>query len=102
MKGRSPKFEGRAKELWASVLRPSPFALRPSLWLPDMDLNHDKQIQSLLCYRYTIGQSNVLKVRAQSPESILSHGSGRRKETVSFFAGGENGGLLTSTATRMG
>ena len=29
-------------------------------WLPDMDLNHDKQIQSLLCYRYTIGQSGVL------------------------------------------
>ena len=27
-------------------------------WLPDMDLNHDKQIQSLLCYRYTIGQSD--------------------------------------------
>ena len=27
-----------------------------SAWLPDMDLNHDKQIQSLLCYRYTIGQ----------------------------------------------
>ena len=26
-------------------------------WLPDMDLNHDKQIQNLLCYRYTIGQS---------------------------------------------
>ena len=25
-------------------------------WLPDMDLNHDKQIQSLLCYHYTIGQ----------------------------------------------
>ena len=25
-------------------------------WLPDMDLNHDKQIQSLLCYRYTIRQ----------------------------------------------
>lgn len=23
-------------------------------WLPDMDLNHDKQIQSLLCYHYTI------------------------------------------------
>ena len=22
-------------------------------WLPDMDLNHDKQIQSLLCYHYT-------------------------------------------------
>jgi len=26
-------------------------------WLPDMDLNHDKQIQNLLCYRYTIGQT---------------------------------------------
>lgn len=26
-------------------------------WLPDMDLNHDKQIQRLLCYHYTIGQS---------------------------------------------
>jgi hypothetical protein len=25
-------------------------------WLPNMDLNHDKQIQSLLCYRYTIRQ----------------------------------------------
>ena len=30
-------------------------------WLPDMDLNHDKQIQSLLCYRYTIGQTDALK-----------------------------------------
>jgi hypothetical protein len=29
-------------------------------WLPDMDLNHDKQIQSLLCYRYTIGQIGAL------------------------------------------
>ena len=28
-------------------------------WLPDMDLNHDKQIQSLLCYRYTIGQTGL-------------------------------------------
>lgn len=25
-------------------------------WLPDMDSNHDKQIQRLLCYRYTIRQ----------------------------------------------
>lgn len=24
-----------------------------------MDLNHDKQIQSLLCYRYTIGQNGL-------------------------------------------
>ncbi len=30
-------------------------------WLPDMDLNHDKQIQSLLCYRYTIGQAGTFK-----------------------------------------
>ena len=32
-------------------------------WLPDMDLNHDKQIQSLLCYRYTIGQSTDVENR---------------------------------------
>ena len=25
-----------------------------------MDLNHDKQIQSLLCYRYTIGQAGAV------------------------------------------
>ena len=31
-------------------------------WLPDMDLNHDKQIQNLLCYRYTIGQTSASKV----------------------------------------
>src|SRR6266542_2930494 len=31
----------------------------PGDWLPDMDLNHDKQIQSLLCYRYTIGQAGA-------------------------------------------
>ncbi len=31
-------------------------------WLPDMDLNHDKQIQSLLCYRYTIGQKRAFRV----------------------------------------
>ena len=34
----------------------------PRNWLPDMDLNHDKQIQSLLCYRYTIGQKRDLKM----------------------------------------
>ena len=28
-------------------------------WLPNMDLNHDKQIQRLLCYRYTIPQGEV-------------------------------------------
>ena len=28
-----------------------------------MDLNHDKQIQSLLCYRYTIGQAGAVRKR---------------------------------------
>ena len=35
-------------------------------WLPTMDLNHDKQIQSLLCYRYTSRQGS-----AQSTSSGL-------------------------------
>ena len=38
-------------------------------WLPDMDLNHDKQIQSLLCYRYTIGQTGAVKVEGPPRES---------------------------------
>lgn len=40
-------------------IAPTPREANPlaGSWLPDMDLNHDKQIQSLLCYRYTIGQS---------------------------------------------
>ena len=40
-----------------------------SIWLPDMDLNHDKQIQSLLCYRYTIGQTDASKVEFWPIES---------------------------------
>ena len=40
-------------------------------WLPDMDLNHDKQIQSLLCYRYTIGQSRTSKVGFSPGESRI-------------------------------
>jgi hypothetical protein len=38
-------------------------------WLPDMDLNHDKQIQSLLCYRYTIGQAPWPNLELLCPES---------------------------------
>ena len=39
-------------------------------WLPDMDLNHDKQIQSLLCYRYTIGHAgSAANVGISPPES---------------------------------
>ena len=41
-------------------------------WLPDMDLNHDKQIQSLLCYRYTIGQTSVSTLRLTPTESRLA------------------------------
>ena len=40
------------------------------IWLPDMDLNHDKQIQSLLCYRYTIGQAGASgKLKGFTPQS---------------------------------
>ena len=38
-------------------------------WLPDVDLNHDKQIQSLLCYRYTIGQDGKVRLNALKNES---------------------------------
>ena len=38
-------------------------------WLPDMDLNHDKQIQSLLCYRYTIGQKSACRLGFSGWES---------------------------------
>jgi hypothetical protein len=44
-----------------------------SNWLPDMDLNHDKQIQSLLCYRYTIGQSETSKVKFWHSQSRLEN-----------------------------
>ena len=43
-----------------------------SRWLPDMDLNHDKQIQSLLCYRYTIGQA-VADAKLGFPLKESSH-----------------------------
>jgi hypothetical protein len=36
-----------------------------------MDLNHDKQIQSLLCYRYTIGQTCPSKVDFSAVESRI-------------------------------
>ena len=42
-------------------------------WLPDMDLNHDKQIQSLLCYRYTIGQTACNSLDTGKAESRLEH-----------------------------
>ena len=43
--------------------------MRMEKWLPDMDLNHDKQIQSLLCYRYTIGQDGMHSLNILKNES---------------------------------
>ena len=41
--------------------------------LPDMDSNHDKQIQRLLCYRYTIrqkrGKINILSYAESSRQA---------------------------------
>jgi hypothetical protein len=58
----------------------SAFSLQPSAlasWLPDMDLNHDKQIQSLLCYRYTIGQAGALvKLESFSGQSSRQRRTG--------------------------
>jgi hypothetical protein len=51
------------------VLESGMDAKRQGNWLPDMDLNHDKQIQSLLCYRYTIGQIGASKVGFWTRES---------------------------------
>src|SRR2546421_3762987 len=50
-------------------------------WLPDMDLNHDKQIQSLLCYRYTIGQTGALKIESCQPESSRTIEDGASQDT---------------------
>ena len=51
-------------------------------WLPDMDLNHDKQIQSLLCYRYTIGQAGACRsvnlFLTQSSRQTISDGVNRK------------------------
>src|SRR5256885_993108 len=44
-------------------------------WLPDLDLNQDKQIQSLLCYRYTIG-----KAEAVSSVKVFVNQSSRHTE----------------------
>lgn len=52
---RQARRGGRARGGCSGRARPDGRSGRD--WLPDMDLNHDKQIQSLLCYRYTIGQS---------------------------------------------
>ena len=48
-----------------------------------MDLNHDKQIQSLLCYRYTIGQTNASKVEFSQLESSVGSRSNPQPSTLS-------------------
>jgi hypothetical protein len=64
------------KRLASADRKPQP-ALKN--WLPDMDLNHDKQIQSLLCYRYTIGQTSATKVKPGRAESrLVGLGKSRR------------------------
>ena len=51
-----------------------------------MDLNHDKQIQSLLCYRYTIGQAGALEklkgLMSQSSRQTLAELQGAHLDTT--------------------
>ncbi len=57
-------------------------------WLPDMDLNHDKQIQSLLCYRYTIGQTDALEnLKSFMSQSSRQTAAGLQDERVNPFPG---------------
>jgi hypothetical protein len=67
--GQPQNSPARRRRSQVLVTRHSP--LTTTNWLPDMDLNHDKQIQSLLCYRYTIGQTSSLKVGFSPDESRM-------------------------------
>ena len=62
------------------------------IWLPDMDLNHDKQIQSLLCYRYTIGQTgagdNLVSPHPESSGQAPAPWGGREPASVQLQPGG--------------
>ena len=60
------RFGTMMMEVEGDQLKPG---FRTREWLPDMDLNHDKQIQSLLCYRYTIGQDGDSRLRMAGKES---------------------------------
>ncbi len=67
----------------------SAFSLQPSAlanWLPDMDLNHDKQIQSLLCYRYTIGQAGASDRLKGFPAQSSQQTGSALKESNGFNA----------------
>jgi hypothetical protein len=65
-------------------------------WLPDMDLNHDKQIQSLLCYRYTIGQTGAVKVDAPVRES-----SWQTAQCTPLVAGSNHASRITHHVLRI-
>ncbi len=48
-----------------------------------MDLNHDKQIQSLLCYRYTIGQTGAFaKLKGFIDQSSRQTGGGDGRKNM--------------------
>ena len=81
----------------------SAFSLQPSAltsWLPDMDLNHDKQIQSLLCYRYTIGQAGAFYrlngfIGQSSRQTTVPQG---REKVAHGFNRGLSAGFVSSPA----
>jgi hypothetical protein len=62
-------------------------------WLPDMDLNHDKQIQSLLCYRYTIGQTDALNSLGNFPGQSSRQARTTANESIYSEAGPHSGPL---------
>ena len=67
----------------AEITNPKRQNLGNELWLPDMDLNHDKQIQSLLCYRYTIGHAGAWgSVCHSHPQSSFRMSAGQRVQIV--------------------
>jgi hypothetical protein len=69
-----------------TIARETTFGAGWREWLPDMDLNHDKQIQSLLCYRYTIGQTGVVKIESRVRESSRRLAIARREEETSYIS----------------
>ena len=86
--------------------RNSAFFIPPSTlesWLPDMDLNHDKQIQSLLCYRYTIGQAGAFdRLETFVSESSCQTGvpEGREKVARGFNRGLSVGFVSSPVGTK--
>ena len=72
-------------------------------WLPDMDLNHDKQIQSLLCYRYTIGQAGAFdRLKGFPGQSSRQTGVpvGREKVAHGFNRGLPDGFVSSPIGTK--